>query len=50
MDAETAVVVKDVETNFAEAADVVVEDELIDDLLELGKGPAAAANFFDLIG
>jgi hypothetical protein len=43
------VIVEDVETDFAEAADVVVEDELVDDLLELGKGPAAAADFFDLI-
>ena len=50
VNAETAVIVEDVEADFAEAADVVVHDELVDDILERGQIPAAAADALEVGG
>ena len=41
---------QNVETGLAQAADVVVQDELIDYILELRQRPATPANFFDFLG
>ncbi len=48
MDAETAVIVEDVEAGLADTADVVVHDELIDDVAQGGQIPATAANAFEV--
>ena len=50
MDAETAVIVEDVEASLADSADVVVHDELIDDVAQGGEIPAAAADAFEVSG
>ena len=46
--AQAAVIMQNVETGLTKTADIVMQDELIDDILELRKCPATPANFFNL--
>ena len=48
--AQAAVIMQNVETGLTKTADIVMQDELIDDILELRKRPATTSNFFDFLG
>ena len=49
MDAQPALVLEDLEASPAGAADVEMDDELVDDLLQRRQVPSAAADPFDLL-
>ena len=50
VNAEAAVIVEDVEAGFAQAADVVVHNELVDDVAQRGQIPAATADALQVFG